>query len=120
MHRTSPPRPGRARRGLAVALAGAVGLLGAAALTACGGDPGNRSVRSDRSDGTDRRADADPATRDYVGLTRAAAIAEAEAAGVPWRITRVDDERFSVTQDFVATRVNFEIDDGVVTRATFG
>jgi hypothetical protein len=32
----------------------------------------------------------------------------------------VDDESNMVTQDYDANRLNFEIDDGVVTRATLG
>jgi hypothetical protein len=84
-------------------------------LAACGG-----------GDDTERPA-VDPVpeeTRDaaaaYVGMTKAEAIAAAEADGRPWRIGREDDERFLLTQDFVEHRVTFEIDDGEVTAAKLG
>ena len=48
------------------------------------------------------------------------AIAKAESEGRQWRILREDDEVFMVTQDYVRTRINFEIDHGKVTKATYG
>lgn len=73
-----------------------------------GARPGSRSATSTTSAGS------------YVGLSKRDAIARAEAEGRPWRIVREDDEYFPVTQDYVEQRVNFEIDDGTVTTATFG
>ena len=61
----------------------------------------------------------DPAAA-YVGMTKRAAIAAAEADDRPWRIGREDDEQFLLTQDFIEDRVTFEIDDGEVTAATLG
>jgi hypothetical protein len=88
------------------------------AASACGGSSG-----SDRAGGTGRQdATASPgiSAKAYIGLSKRAAIAKAEAAGRPWRIVREDDETFPVTMDYVAERINFEIDDGTVTKATFG
>jgi major membrane immunogen (membrane-anchored lipoprotein) len=103
------------RRLVAASLACLVSL---GLLAACGGDDGGSgSRRVGTPDGTetpDSGADA------YVGLTKQAAIARADAAGTPWRITREDDESFMVTQDYEPDRLNFEIDDGKVTRATYG
>jgi hypothetical protein len=80
-------------------------------LAACGGGEDN-ATRSGRS-GT-------PSAASWVGLRKQEAIARAEASDTPWRITREDDESFLVTQDFVEDRINFEVDDGKVTKATYG
>ena len=89
-------------------------LVGAvAAMTACGGDDGGG-----RASGSAPAGDTIAAA--YEGLSKQAAIAKADAADVTWRITREDDEVFMVTQDFDPERVNFEIDDGRVTTASFG
>ena len=58
-----------------------------------------------------------PAERSFLELSLEEASALAESQGRPWRVGRVDGERFSVTQDFVVGRVTFELDDGVVTEA---
>ena len=91
----------------------ALALMSLAA--ACGGDDG-ASVSS----GSKQSTTSDTSAGSYVGLTEKEAIAKAKAAGSPWRITRKDGETFMVTQDFVANRINFEIDDGKVTKATYG
>jgi hypothetical protein len=57
---------------------------------------------------------------DYVGLTEAAAKQKAATEGRPARVLRRDDEHFPATQDYNPDRVNLEIDDGKVTKATFG
>jgi len=110
------PRIGGVRRIGLLAVVGGLAVVAVGGLVGCGGEPAAR---------TDRRAAAADATdatdpQSYVGRTTRAAIAEAEAAGVPWRITREDDEWFIVTMDFSPNRMNLEIDDGVVTRATLG
>jgi hypothetical protein len=56
----------------------------------------------------------------YVGLTKQAAIAKAEGDGRQWRLGREDGESFMLTQDYNAERVTFELDDGKVTKASFG
>ncbi len=93
-------------------------VMGAVAMTACGDDSGNASsskddTKSDTTLGPGKESD-------YVGLTKAAAIAKAKDEGRPYRITREDDEVFPGTLDYNPERVQFEIDDGKVTTATFG
>lgn len=104
------------RRIAAVALAGVAALGG---IAACGGDDEDRPPKVEAPDtapgtGSGRAADT------YLGLTKQAAIDRAAAAGIPWRITREDDEELLVTQDYVPERLNFEIDDGVVTTVSYG
>jgi hypothetical protein len=92
--------------------------LGVAVLAGCGSSDGSSSASSSKSAPPSSTRPGEAVG--YVGLTEQAAIAKAEAADRPWRISREDDEHFMVTQDFVEERVTFEIDDGTVTTATFG
>jgi hypothetical protein len=96
-------------------------------LSACSGGDEAGSARSSRGTTTSPAATTSPGTGPgsatataFVGLRKRAAIDKAEGEGRPWRIGREDDEQFGVTQDFVENRVTFEIDDGTVTKATFG
>ena len=116
----------RRRRTVTVAIV-VLAFASLAGLPGCGDDtrPGRVGIERPRDrprSGSDRQpGPTDPADAStYVGLTKRAAIARADAAGVPWRVTREDDEEFAVTQDYNPERVNFEIDDGRVTSATFG
>lgn len=98
----------------------AAGLLALAlplAFAACGGDDA-KSVKSNGNGSGANSNDTSPSS--YVGLTKKAAIAEAEADDVPWRILREDGEQFPATMDYNPERINFEIDDGKVTKATNG
>ncbi len=53
----------------------------------------------------------------YIGLE----LSEVETmAGQGARIVRIDSEWFAVTQDYVADRLNFEIDNGFVSKVTLG
>jgi major membrane immunogen (membrane-anchored lipoprotein) len=104
-------RPARRALGALLTVVVVVALGG---LTGCGGSDERAGDDSPRRDATAPTAGA------YEGLTKQAAIAKADAADVTWRITREDDERFLVTQDLQPDRVNFEIDDGRVTRVSFG
>ncbi len=88
-------------------------------LAACGSSGDSASVHDRPEETTTTAKDAGTAAA-YVGLTKKAAIAKAEAAGRPWRIAREDGESFLLTQDYNPNRVNFEIDKGTVTSATFG
>ncbi len=56
----------------------------------------------------------------YVGLTIDEATAKADGEGRQWRIGREDGERFFLTEDFVETRLTFEVDDGIVTVVVTG
>jgi hypothetical protein len=113
---------GRIRRAGLLAMVAGLGVVAAGGLVGCGSGPAARTDRrAAATDASDPAAPVDPADpKSYVGRTRAQATATANAAGIPWRITRVDDEWNMVTQDYVVNRLNFEIDDGVVTRATLG
>jgi hypothetical protein len=98
-----------------VAAGACVALVLATTAVACGGDDGDKV-----SSGSKQATTSDTSAQSYVGLTKKEAIAKAEASDTPWRITREDKETFMVTQDFVQDRVNFEIDNGKVTKATNG
>jgi hypothetical protein len=89
-------------------------------LTACGGDSG--SVASSRGGGTEATdTSLGPGKEsDFLGLTKAQATKKAEEQGRPSRVTREDDHMFPATLDYNPDRVSFEIDDGKVTKATFG
>ena len=102
----------RVRRFVAAALV--VLVLGTVAV-ACGNDDGDKV-----SSGSKQSANSDTSAQSYVGLTKKEAIAKAEASDTPWRILREDKEVFMATQDFVENRVNFEIDNGTITKATNG
>jgi hypothetical protein len=96
---------------------GAVLIVAAVALTACGSGSDDSNRSTDEAKTTTTAGDAAAA---YVGLSKQDAVAKAKADDRPWRIGREDDEQFMVTQDFVDNRVTFEIDDGKVTKATLG
>ena len=97
-----------------------VGVLAVVLLTlaGCGGGNGNDAVRGGARSTPSTSGSSGAAA--YVGLTKKAATAKADAAGTPWRITREDGESFPVTQDYNPDRLNFEIDEGTVTKATYG
>lgn len=62
----------------------------------------------------------DLSTDDFVGLTQAEAEAIAEEGLIPFRVSRIDDEAFALTEDFNPGRLTVEVDDGVVTSAVLG
>jgi hypothetical protein len=86
--------------------------------TSCGNDDGDANIRSGGRAGNSSTSDTSLGS--YIGLSERAAIAKAEAEGRKWRILREDDEHFPATADYVETRINFEIDDGKVTKASYG
>ena len=88
----------------------------ASLVAACGNDDGDKVSSGDGKQSTT----SDTSAQSYVGLTKQEAIAKAKATDTPWRITREDQEVFMVTQDYNPERVNFEIDNGKVTKATNG
>lgn len=71
-------------------------------------------------DNTSTLVTPDLALDDFVGLTIGDAEALAEDNLVPHRTVRVDGEFFAVTQDVNPGRLNFEVDDGVVSAVTLG
>lgn len=99
-------------------LAGAVSVM--LAVAGCGSDSGVSTSARDKSKETTTTTTDTGTADDYVGLTKEAAIAKAEANRRPWRIAREDGESFLLTQDYVPNRVDFEIDNGKVTSAKFG
>ncbi len=62
----------------------------------------------------------DLTTDDFIGLTEDEAAAIADENIMDWRTVRVDDESFVVTEDYRPGRLNFEIDDGVITAVALG
>lgn len=59
----------------------------------------------------------DGPTRSYLGLSKSVAIAKARKMGLRTRVVRDDFDRFPITKDLRQNRINFEIDDGLVTSA---
>ena len=56
----------------------------------------------------------------YLGLDRATAEAKAVRNDCRYRIIRIDGETFPGTTDFVIDRMNWQIDNNIVTAITFG
>jgi len=56
----------------------------------------------------------------FVGLTEEAAVKAAERLELAHRIVERDGEKFRVTRDFKPERLNFVIENGIVTRVTTG
>jgi hypothetical protein len=94
-------------------------VIGTVAMTACG-DDSNSSAPAKNNTKESTTTLGPGKDSDYVGLTKSAAIAKAKSQGRPWRITREDGESFPGTLDYNPERVQFEIDNGKVTKATFG
>ncbi len=57
---------------------------------------------------------------DYLGRTQASAQSLAISRGLTTRVVRIDDQSFPGTTDYRLDRVNFEIDNNVVTKASLG
>ena len=57
---------------------------------------------------------------EFVGRPLAEAEAIAATNGFTSRVVRIDDEQFAGTTDFVRTRLNFEVDNGIVTLVRVG
>lgn len=72
----------------------------------------------DACEGTTGGNDCRPGS--YLGLTRSGGEAKANANDCRYRITRIDDETFIVTFDYVPDRMNWEIDNGIITNITLG
>lgn len=59
----------------------------------------------------------DGPTRSFLGLSKKDALSKAEQMKLKPRIVREDMERFPMTKDLRADRINFELDKGEVTSA---
>jgi hypothetical protein len=98
-----------------------VGILAAVGVVGCGDDSGSSvSARDNTPEATTTTTMATSTEADFVGLTKKAAIAKAEAEGRPWRIASEDGESFPATLDYNPNRVSFDVTNGMVTKATFG
>lgn len=53
----------------------------------------------------------------YIGLTLEKATELAEKENLRWRVVKENGERFFLTQDMSSNRVNFEVEDNIVTKA---
>ena len=94
--------------------------LAATLLAACGDDSSNAGRDRDDGNGAPATSLAPGKESDFLGLTEAQAMKKAKNQGRPARVVREDDEIFPATLDYNPDRVSFEIDDGRVTKATFG
>jgi hypothetical protein len=108
---------------LAAILASAL-ALGGIALAGGGDERADGTTTGQASDGTrpsplddDTTETTDP-SRTFVGLSKADAIARAQAEGRTWRIATEDGEAFALTDDLDPGRVTFDIEHGIVTDAT--
>ena len=97
-----------------------VGILAAVGIAGCGDDSGGSVSARDKTQETTTTNHGSSTEADFVGLTKKAAIAKAEAEGRPWRIASEDGESFPATLDYNPDRVSFDITNGKVTSATFG
>jgi len=62
-------------------------------------------------------------SNEVVGMTEAEAISTIESTSseqLTYRVTRRDDESYPMTMDYRLDRINLEIDNGVVTKASIG
>ena len=97
----------------------AVAVLAAIGIAGCGDDSGGSVSSRDQTRET-TTTEARSTAPDYVGLSKQAAIAKAEAAGRPWRISSENGESFPATLDYNPERVSFDINENRVTAANFG
>ncbi|MFN8185673.1 MAG: hypothetical protein U0R69_01200 [Gaiellales bacterium] len=109
-----------------LAVIGALALVGAIALAACGGGTEGTSTGPEPADLAEPSTDTtavpgtglDDEALQFVGLTLEEASALAEQQERQWRVGREDGEDRALTADFIDRRVTFEVDDGVVVAAT--
>ncbi len=53
----------------------------------------------------------------YIGLTLEKATELAEKENLRWRVVKENGERFFLTQDMDSNRVNFEVENNIITKA---
>lgn len=57
-------------------------------------------------------------TGSYIGLSEDEAVDKAQNRNAPYRVVRRDAESLPITHDLRPNRLNFEIDNGIVTKAS--
>ena len=100
--------------------AGVIVALAAVGIAGCGDDSDGSVSSRDQTRETTTTTEAKSTAPDYVGLSKQAAIAKAEAAGRPWRISSENGESFPGTLDYNPERVSFDVNENRVTAANFG
>jgi hypothetical protein len=90
----------------------------------CGGDDDDDDASSASATTTTTATTETSVTSDeisgYTGLTVEEAGAQADEEGRPWRVVKEDGKELAVTLDYNEQRLNFEVEDGVVTAVTTG
>ena len=111
-------------------LAGTVVAL--LALTACSNQSSDSGVTSTvmptpQSSNSDMQFEPSPTviavSQEVIGMTEEQAIQTIEGISseeLTYRVTRRDDEFYPMTMDYRLDRINLEIDNGVVTKASIG
>jgi hypothetical protein len=111
-------------------LAGAVVAM--LVLTACGSQSPDTGVTSTalptpESSSSDMQFEPSPTviavSQEVIGMTEELAIQTIEGISseqLTARVVRRDDESYAVTQDYSLSRINLEIDNGVVTKSSIG
>lgn len=107
-----------------------LGLVAAVAVTSCGTESGafggadGTGTTADSTGSTVGGNEEDPVGSDtpagYVGLGFEDAIDRAESESREWRLASQDGEHFMLTMDYRPERINFDVEDGVVTNAWMG
>lgn len=102
------------------------------ALSACNTQSSDTEVTSSaipapESSGSDMQFEpsetAQAVAAEVIGMTEAEAISTIESVSseeLTYRITRRDDESYPMTMDYRLDRINMEIDNGIVTKASIG
>jgi hypothetical protein len=107
-------------------------LIAALALTACSAENSDSEATSTalpapESSGSEMQFEpsetATAVSIEVIGMTEAEAIATIEGVSseqLTYRVIRRDGESYPMTMDYRLDRINLEIDNGVVTKASIG
>ncbi len=107
-------------------------LIAVLALTACSSQSSDTEVTSSaiptpESSGSDMQFEpsetAQAVAAEVIGMTEAEAISIIEIVSseeLTYRVTRRDGESYPMTMDYRLDRINLEINNGVVTKASIG
>lgn len=102
------------------------------ALTACSNQSPDNAVTSTNNPSpstsssdfpTEPSATAIAVAAEVIGMTEALAIQTIEGISVEQltaRVVRRDDSNYAITEDFSFSRINLEIDNGIVTKTYIG